>query len=140
MKSRLLIVLLIVIVSLVTYHVWVRDIRPDKVTSLEQPTSVSTRRTISFFNVTDYPPALPVMSIIFAGVPKGAFEKIDDLKQVIEKKIHALGPVLERDADYAKLTPIVTEHVQEMITLGASSVRIEFPRQRKGILLFNSKK
>jgi hypothetical protein len=93
---------------------------------------------IGFYNSSDKPPALPFLKVIFHGLPPENANRVGALQEAMGKELKDLGDV-NTDADYKKLEPVIVKHSIEMTRLGASMVRIEFPRVKKGITLYQKK-
>jgi hypothetical protein len=87
-----------------------------------------------FYNATDHPPALPFMSIIFVGLPESRLDQAKVWREEIDQKILDRGGVY-RTEDYNKITSVVPDYVKAFTESGAKAIALEFPRERRGMLL-----
>lgn len=94
---------------------------------------------INFYNAIDDRTVPPYMCIIFHKIPKENVDVMDPWRAEIDKKLHESGGVIEDD-DYNKITKVITLYVEKFISTGAVAVAIEFPRKKRGIMLFNKNK
>ena len=90
--------------------------------------------TMYFYNVIDRPPALPFMSITFVGLPESRLDQAKAWREEINQKILDLGGVYQTE-DYNKITLVVPDYVKAFTESGAKVIALEFPKERKGMLL-----
>lgn len=90
-------------------------------------------------NIGDSPSAIPVMVIKFYSAPTKIEKDLKVWGSEIAEALKKKGGVLVKDDYEKKVTPIILEYVKRFSETGAKMIRIDFPRIKQGIFLYQDK-
>ena len=144
MKLRFFLIVLILVTSVLAYQAF-KAFYPAEVASNLSPQSTQPSETlpqdeifdIHFYNAGDQGlKAVPYMSIFFKNLSSdlGEYSKVEQWHEEMSSELKALGHI-NLPADYKKINPIIADYSEKFTSTKATEIAIEFPKEKKGMLL-----